>query len=286
MSDVKATPSLCKKTCTKLTSDIVQSTPRSVFTREWIAALNARPPQTVDIKQDGTGHVTTYISPAGSSDSKMTTLVSVVRDPVSGVSVIVGCAEADILDIDDARDQISSYMKCFDDMDDVKNLPHTVCIESRYGGPVVAKMFWTEVKRVSPNAFEFTSSAPPADGFDPQDIVHGYALAIKGRISSVFALRCDMCTDKVHFHPSPASCGGSSKTRAETRAKTRAKLIEQLAHTHRTWSPQATWRNTSIDSECKQDGVADALFGALSVNREILGKAISVSVSAKAAVAP
>ena len=166
---------------------VIWSDKRCVYKKEWLNAFEARLP--VDIKNTKGYFIMTMIDPAGSGDSQ-TGICSVVRVPHTGELIIVGLAEADPLDVEDITEMIQRYMQGFNRHPILGKMDHVLSVESNYGGPIIANMFYEIAKSANANLFEFR----------PNTDMSGFVTNHQNKNAAVISSMCDMFENRIHFY--------------------------------------------------------------------------------------
>jgi hypothetical protein len=234
----------------------------TVFKKKWLDCLDARVPFSVD------GHnvamIVTMIDPAGGGSS-MTAFVTIARTR-SGEIVILGLAEANVIEGPDLERVMFSYMSHFKMDISIQNLPHYLCIERNYGGSLIASTFLTLAQKICPNITEYVDIPEKifhanTDSSNPVERTHGVWTSADVKRNGVITLAWELHDGRVHFAPYVATSVNVDDVHEniECGRLNRDRLLDQLSHFHKKFKSNGSWYYTGKDGRGGRDDLAICL---------------------------
>jgi hypothetical protein len=238
---------------------VVWSDQTCIFKQAWITAFENRP--CVPLPYRHGCFVTTMIDPAGSGSSN-TAMCSIVRRPDTGEIVIVGMAEANPQTTTDTVEMIRQYMTSMRENPALRNLDHVMCVESNYGGPLIASMFWEISRAENARLFEYRSF---------QDI-SGVVTNNQNKCAAALSSIWDMCKNRIHFHESLVTlCPGE-----EGIQDVKKEFFAQCGRLHKKFLSSGKWTYSAKTSSGKgQDDIMIAFLFASYYSRTIAQKSLA-----------
>jgi hypothetical protein len=229
------------------------SNSRSVFRAAWLQSLRMRGPR--PITSTGGRMITTFIDPAGGGSSR-TAIVSLLRE-VAGDIVLVGMDEADLQEGPSLQDHLTQYFVHFQQHPVLSRIPHFLCVERNYGGPLFAGMFVQEAVRAFPRIREHRTD----------DTKHGTITTAEVNKSSTITAMWDLADDRVHFAPYRACFADvpydniAYETHTQRMEQSKHEFIAQLDRIHKEFSAgtgarAGGWKFTGKDNRGSRDDIA------------------------------
>lgn len=153
---------------------VVMSDENSVLDSSWLDRLTNK--ERWSIKFDPTYVLYTYIDPSGSGKGHQseTAICTVIRTP-EGKSIILGVASWNTQNEKDTNDFVISYFRNFALHEIYSKMRHVLCVESNYGGALVASWF---VNRA-------THALPTIEQYRPQEGKDGVTLFARNKAEAV-----------------------------------------------------------------------------------------------------
>lgn len=228
----------------------------SVFQRDWLAALQDRPVRSVRYPRNS--FVLTMIDPAGGGSSS-TAICSVLREP-DGTLVLLGLAEAQVLEGPGQRQFVQRYMQHFARDAVLARMVHFVAVERNYGGSLGAHSFVELAREVAPSVEEYQP-----DGLEKHGVWTGPDTNKGGGHSLCWALH----DNKVHFgaylathHPFVLpGADAAATTRYAAQVDTLKKeLLTQLGNFTKKYKPSGSWTYTGKSDANTRDDMAMCLL--------------------------
>ena len=208
---------------------VVYSSQKCVFDKEWLADFEERAPRPLPVTSTKGCFITTMIDPAGSGDS-YTAICSVVRVPDTPHIFIVGMGEADPQSVVDFQAMIQAYFANLYSHDFLSKLDHVVCVESNYGGPLLAN-----------SIFEICCQHAPTRLYEYRTHVDsGVITDNNNKTASCMSAIWDMSRGHIEFHDPLISL---SMQEADTRA-VKTQFFTQCSNFHKKFKSSGKWSYT------------------------------------------